>query len=38
MLKGKKSGRAFRLGQNIIVKIANVLPEERKITLVPIKN
>ena len=38
MLKGKKSGRAYRLGQNIIVKIANVLPEERKITLVPIKN
>ena len=35
LLKGKKTGRSFRLGQNILVTIANVSPEERKITLVP---
>jgi ribonuclease R len=35
VLRGKKTGRAYRLGQNVLVTIANVLPEERKITLVP---
>ena len=35
LLKGKKTGRTYRLGQNILVTIANVSPEERKITLVP---
>ena len=35
ILKGKKTGRSFRLGQNILVTIANVSAEERKITLVP---
>lgn len=35
ILKGKKTGRSFRLGQNILVTIANISPEERKITLVP---
>jgi ribonuclease R len=35
VLRGKKTGRAYRLGQNVLVTIANVLPEERKITIVP---
>jgi ribonuclease R len=35
ILKGKKTGRSYRLGQNILVTIANVSAEERKITLVP---
>ena len=35
ILKGKKTGRTYRLGQNIKIKIANVTPHERKITLIP---
>ena len=34
ILKGKKTGRTYRLGQNIKIKIANVTPHERKITLI----
>jgi ribonuclease R len=37
ILKGKKTGRAYKLGQSIMITIANVSPEERKITLVPEK-
>ena len=37
ILRGRKTGRAYKLGQNIMVTIANVSPEERKITLVPEK-
>jgi len=35
LLKGKRTGRVYRLGQDIKIKIMNVLPSERKITLVP---
>ena len=35
ILRGKRSGRSFRIGQKIKVKLANVIPEERKIVLVP---
>ena len=35
VLRGKKNGRQYKLGQKILVTIANVSPEERKITLVP---
>jgi ribonuclease R len=35
LLKGKRTGRVYRLGQDINIKIMNVLPSERKITLVP---
>ena len=35
LLRGKKTGRTYRLGQNIKIKIANVTPQERKITLIP---
>ena len=35
ILRGRKTGRVYKLGQNIMVTIANVSPEERKITLVP---
>ena len=34
ILKGKRTGKTFRQGQNIIVKIDNVLPYERKINLI----
>ena len=34
-LKGKRTGRVYRLGQDIKIKILNVLPSERKITLIP---
>jgi ribonuclease R len=37
ILRGRKTGRVYKLGQNIMVTIANVSPEERKITLVPEK-
>ena len=36
ILRGKRSGRSFRIGQKIKVRLANVIPEERKIVLVPI--
>ena len=35
LLKGKRTGKTYRLGQNIKIKIANVTPRERKITLIP---
>jgi ribonuclease R len=35
LLKGKRTGRVYRLGQDIKIKIINVLPSERKITLIP---
>ena len=35
LLKGKRTGKTYRLGQNIKIKIANVTPQERKITLIP---
>ena len=35
LLKGKRTGKVYRLGQDIKIKIINVLPSERKITLVP---
>ena len=35
LLKGKRTGRVFRLGQDIKIKIMNVVPSERKITLIP---
>ena len=35
LLKGKRTGRVYRLGQEIKIKIVNVLPSERKITLIP---
>ena len=35
LLKGKRTGRVYRLGQDIKIKIMNVLPSERKITLTP---
>jgi ribonuclease R len=37
-LRGRKTGKSYRLGQSMLVTIANVLPEERKITLVPKSN
>ena len=35
ILKGKRTGRTFRIGQKIRVQLANVFPEERKIVLIP---
>ena len=35
ILKGKRTGRTFRIGQKIEVQLANVIPEERKIVLMP---
>ena len=35
ILKGRRTGRTFRIGQKIIVKLANVIPEDRKIVLIP---
>jgi ribonuclease R len=35
LLKGKRTGTVYRLGQDIKIKIMNVLPSERKITLIP---
>ena len=35
ILKGKRTGKTFRIGQKIRVQLANVIPEERKIVLIP---
>ena len=35
-LKGKRTGKIYRLGQNLQIKIVNVVPTERKITLIAI--
>jgi ribonuclease R len=35
LLKGKRNGKVYRLGQDIKIRIMNVLPSERKITLIP---
>ena len=37
-LVGKRTGKTYRIGQNIKVKLINVIPEERKLVLVPVKN
>ena len=35
ILKGRRTGKTFRIGQKINAQLINVIPEERKITLVP---
>ena len=35
IIKGKRTGTTYRLGQKIEVKVVNVYPETRKITLIP---
>ena len=35
ILKGRRTGKTFRVGQSIKVQLVNVSPEERKITLIP---
>ena len=35
ILKGKRTGKTFRIGQKINVQLISVVPEERKITLIP---
>ena len=35
MLRGRRTGKTFRIGQKINVQLASVIPEERKIVLVP---
>ena len=37
-LVGKRTGKTYRIGQKIKVKLENVIPEERKLVLVPVKN
>tara|TARA_B100001250_G_scaffold402321_1_gene415278 strand:+ start:4126 stop:5586 length:1461 start_codon:yes stop_codon:yes gene_type:complete len=37
ILKGKRTGEVFRIGQKIKVQLVNVIPEERKIILIPQK-
>ena len=37
ILKGRRTGEAFRVGQKIKVQLVNVIPEERKIILIPQK-
>ena len=34
MLRGRRTGKTFRIGQKINVQLASVIPEERKIVLV----
>ena len=35
ILKGRKTGKTFKIGQKLTVKLANVIPEQRKLVLVP---
>ena len=35
ILKGRNTGKSYRIGQKIKVQLANVVPEERKIILIP---
>ena len=35
ILKGRRTGKTYRVGQSIKVQLVNVSPEERKITLIP---
>jgi len=35
ILKGRRTGKTFRIGQKINVQLISVVPEERKITLIP---
>ena len=35
ILKGKKTGKTYRIGQKIKVQLVNVIPQERKIILIP---
>ena len=37
ILKGRNTGNTYRIGQKILVHLANVIPEERKIILIPKK-
>ena len=37
ILKGRNTGKTYRIGQKILVQLANVIPEERKIILIPKK-
>ena len=34
ILRGKRTGRTFRVGQKVNVQLANVIPDERKIVLI----
>ncbi|MAR95939.1 MAG: hypothetical protein CMD46_06300 [Gammaproteobacteria bacterium] len=34
MLRGRRTGRTFRIGQKVNVQLANVIPDERKIILI----
>ena len=35
ILKGKRTGKTYRIGQKIRAQLVNVIPEDRKITLLP---
>ena len=35
MLRGRRTGKTFRIGQKINVQLVSVIPKERKIVLVP---
>ena len=35
ILKGKRTGKTYRIGQKIRAQLINVIPEDRKITLLP---
>ena len=35
ILKGRRTGKTFRIGQKINVQLISVVPEERKISLIP---
>ena len=37
ILKGRNTGKTYRIGQKILIQLANVIPEERKIILIPKK-
>ena len=38
VLKLRSDNAILKIGQNIKVKLVNVIPEERKLVLVPVKN
>ena len=35
ILKGKRTGKTYRIGQKINAQLVSIVPEDRKITLVP---
>ena len=37
IIKGRKTGNTYKIKKKIRVQLANVIPEERKIILVPSK-